>query len=320
MRVVVIGDPASGGLRNSIISSFTTLRWKVDPVDWGPWSPHWLAWAACRAPRLAAGFRRSLRRDVDSLSVNGPADLVVVIKGQFFDPRTVEYVRRRLSAPVVCWNPDSPFDGAISNRGAGIPVGISAYDTYVTWADDVAEQLRSSNPHVVVIPFAWDPHVHGPTAGRGVAEGRIVFVGTGTKDRAAVLSRIAHLRPLVFGNRWPDIEGVEIRPALYGEEMAAVVGEAKWNLNVLRPQNARSHNMRSFELPGAGGNQVATWTADHDRFLGSDSRTRLFGSAAELEAVLRSDPDELTPRAPNLLDGHTYVDRVRALLLALRLN
>jgi hypothetical protein len=313
----MIGDPVPGGLRNSIASSFAALDWKVETLDWGPWRPARLASAAFRAPWLAAGFRRRLRRQVDVLADAGSADLVVVVKGPLIDSRTVDHLRARLSAPVVCWNPDSPFDGAVSNRGAGIPDAVGAYDTYITWADDVAERLRRSNPYVVIIPFAWDPLVHRPTAGRGAADGRIVFVGTGTTDRVAVLSRIAHLRPLVFGERWPPVRGVEIHPPVFGDEMSAVIGEARWNLNILRPQNARSHNMRSFEVPGAGGNQVATRTADHERFLGRDSRTQLFSSHGELEAVLRMDPDELGLRAIDLLDGHTYVDRVRTLLVAL---
>lgn len=320
LRVVVVGEPAPGGLRSSIVASFAQLGHQVETVDWGPWRPTYLASAAFRVPRLGAGFRLALRRQIDKLGADGAADLILVAKGPLIDSHTVEYFRRRLAAPVVCWNPDSPFDDAISNRGGGIPEAISAYDMYVTWAADIAEQVCRYNHNVVVIPFGWDPLVHPPTAGRGVAEGRIVFVGTATEDRAAILSRIAHLRPLVFGNGWPAITGIEIRPPVYREEMSAVVGEARWNLNILRPQNARSHNMRTFELPGAQGNQIVARTPDHERFFGGDTRTLLFGSAAEMEEILRSDPSRLKPRDPEVLRGHTYTDRVEALRRAMNLD
>ena len=220
----------------------------------------------------------------------------------------------------MCWNPDSPFDDAISNCGAGIPQAIGRYDAYITWAEDVAERLSAVAARVLVIPFAWDPEIMQPTPGHGAAAGRIVFIGTGTKERISVLGSLAHLRPLVFGDRWPRIEGVDIRSPVRGAEFCRIVGEAKWNLNLLRPQNARSHNMRTFELVGAGGSQVARERTTMRRFLGHDGRTVLFQGKKELESILRSDPCDRPPRSPALLEGHTYGDRVRQVLDELKIS
>lgn len=318
-RMVVVGIPAQAGFRDSIITAYRRLGWLVEVLDLGPWRPSWLVSAAFRQPAFGAGFRREFRRSVDVSAEHGSAELVIVIKGALLDRRSIDHLRLRFNSPVVCWNPDSPFDDAVSNCGAGIPRTIGAYDAYITWADDVAERLTAVAAQVLVIPFAWDPEIMQPTAGRGVAAGRIVFIGTGTRERSALLQSLAHLRPMVLGNRWPRIEGVDIRPPVYGMELCRIVGEAKWNLNPLRPQNARSHNMRTFELVGAGGNQVAPMTGDHRRFLGVDSRTVLFKSKEELESILRSDPSEQPPRLPTLLDGHTYRDRAHQLLADLRI-
>jgi hypothetical protein len=313
-RIVVVGEPAEAGLRSSLIRGFRANGCSVNALDWGPWSPVWLASAAFRRPIFAMGFRRELRRRIDVLAESGRPDLVLVVKGALLDRTSIEYLRSRLESPVVCWNPDSPFDDAISNSGAGIPRTISSYDAYVTWADDVAERLSAIAARVLVIPFAWDPDIMCPAAGSGVAAGRIVFVGTGSRERAASLASLAQFRPLVFGAGWPKIEGVDVRPPVRGAEFCAIAGEARWNLNLLRQQNARSHNMRTFELPGSGGNQAAPDTADHREFLGNDARTVLFQSRAELESILGSDPDDLPPRSPTLLEGHTYRDRVVQLL------
>ena len=313
-RIVVVGTPEEYGLRNSLVAAFRRSGCAVDLLDLGPWSPALLASAAFRQPMLGIGFRREFRRRVDVLADNGSFDLVLVVKGALLDPRSVDHLRLRFGSPVVCWNPDSPFDDAVSNCGAGIPRTIGSYDAYITWAHDVAERLSAVAARVLVIPFAWDPEIMRPTAGHGVAAGRIVFIGTGTRRRIASLQSLAHLRPMVFGNQWPKIEGVDIRPPIRGIEFCKIVGEAKWNLNLLRPQNARSHNMRTFELVGAGGTQVAPLTNDHRRFLGGDSRTVLFQSKQELESILRSDPCEQLPRQPDLLEGHTYRDRAHQIL------
>jgi len=316
-RIVVVGEPAKAGLRDSLVAALRRSRYAVGLLDLGPWSPAWLVSAAYRQPILGAAFRREFRRRVDAYAEKESADLVLVFKGALLNPRSINHLRVRFDSPVVCWNPDSPFDDALSNSGAGIPHAIGAYDAYITWADDIAERLSAVATRVLVIPFAWDSEMMRPTAGRGVAAGRIVFVGTGTRERSALLHSLAHLRPMVFGNRWPKIEGIDIRPPVRAIEFCRIVGEAKWNLNLLRPQNARSHNMRTFELVGSGGTQVAPQTDDHRRFLAGDSRTVLFRSKEELESILRSDPGERPPRRPALLEGHTYDDRARQILTEL---
>ena len=317
-RIIIVGEPAEAGLRDSLVTAFRRCGCTVDVLDLGPWQPPWLASAAFRQPILGTKFRRQFRRHVDAVAETRPVELVLVIKGALIDSHTIDYLRMRFDSPIVCWNPDSPFDGVISNRGAGIRSAIPAYDTYITWAHDVAEQLLPL-VRVVVIPFAWDPELMPPTPGHGVAAGRIAFIGTGSRERCDWLAGLAHLRPLIFGTRWPTIDGLDIRPPVRGLSFCSIAGEAKWNLNLLRPQNARSHNMRTFELVGAGGTQVAPYTDDHQRFLGSDSKTVLFRTSRELEDILLSDPTEYPPRHPDLLKRHTYTDRARQLLNTLKL-
>jgi len=319
-RIVIFGESAKGGLLSSLITAFQRSGCIVNPLGWGPWEPTWLASAAYRQPMLGVGFRRRFRRQADELAENGPADLIVVGKGALLNRRSINYLRSTFSSPVVCWNADSPFDHALSNRGGGIPETIRAYDAYITWADDVAERLSAVATRVIVIPFAWDPELMQPTVGHGLAAERIVFIGTGTRERSALLQSLAHLNPMIFGNGWPEIEGADIRPPITGPDFPRVVGEAKWNINLLRPQNARSHNMRTFELIGAGGTQAAPLTNDHQRFLSGDSRTVLFRDMRELESILRSDPKKLNPRLPTVLEGHTYADRTNLLLTDLNIR
>ncbi len=156
-RIVIVGEPTQAGLRNSLIAGFHANGCYVDALDLGQYKPAWLTPALFRCPRLAGGFRRAFTQRVDDLAGRGPADLTLVVKGPLLDHSSVNYLRTRLRGPVACWNPDSPFDSALSNRGAGIPQTISAYDYYVTWAQDVADRLSAAARRVIVIPFAWDP-------------------------------------------------------------------------------------------------------------------------------------------------------------------
>jgi hypothetical protein len=313
-NILIVGEPAEGGLRNSLVGAFRHCGCTVTVFDLGRWVPRGLASAVYRWPMLGIGFLRVFRRSLDELADTTPADLVIVMKGALLNSRSIELLRVRFGSPVVCWNPDSPFDYAISNRGGGIPRTITAYDAYITWAEDVAECLERFVSCIFVVPFAWDPSIIRETAGSGEAQDRVVFIGTASRERTEQLKRLAHLRPVVYGNRWPRIDGIDLRPPVKGREFSKVVGEARWNINLLRPQNALSHNMRTFELVGAGGSQIAPATEDHRNFLGGDPRTVLFRTEKELESILRSDPNEYPMRPPGVLKGHTYADRVAKLL------
>lgn len=219
----------------------------------------------------------------------------------------------------MCWNPDSPFDGSMSNSGGGLAAAVPLYDAYVTWADDVAEQLRRHTRHVAVIPFGFDPHVHFQEAGSGVAQDRLVFIGTATSERQGWLHRLVKWEPVVFGNGWDASAGLDVRPPVFGSEFRRVVGEARWNLNLLRPQNRTSHNMRTFEIPGCGGRQLAPRSADHERFLHATDSC-LFDDFDELAAVLDSSTSSVSgPQRANGMDadrlsGHSYRSRAATLV------
>jgi hypothetical protein len=307
--VLVIGENAFAGLRNSIISALAQINWQIDTIDLPPLKPKYLGSLAYRIPQFSMLYRENFIKSIDSLPKT-KYKFVLIIKGPFINNKIINKLREKTSAPIVCWNPDSPIDQAISNHGAGMNKVISSYDAYVTWADDIAEHISQHNPNVEVIPFAWDPQIHYFTAGKGIAKDRIVFIGTCTDVRIKLLSKLAHLNPLIFGNNWPKIKGLEILPPVYGTEMSSIIGEAKWALNILNIQNQKSHNMRTFEIPGVGGNQVTSCTNDHVKYLREDSRTILYASNSDLVDILLSDPANLEPRNQNLLRHHTYLDRV----------
>lgn len=317
-HVVIIGEHGEWNFVASLVRGFRGIGWKVSRVGWGPWRPVLLARAAFRVPSAGRYFRRSLLTSVSPI-YGEQVDLVLVVKGHLLDSALVHKLRRRLDAPVVCWNPDSPFDRAISNHGGGIRKAVGAYDAYITWSSSLAAQIAHHNKTVLVIPFGVDRDIHHPEEGSGRYRDRLAFVGTYTQERAAILRRLKGWEPIVFGNGWPKIPGVELQPAVIGREYRQLVGEVRWNLNLLRPQNGDSHNMRSFEVPGCGGRQLAPCTADHQRYLHGSS-TVLFTGEDELIARV----SEHSPCRPTSSDTwrreNGYDQRLRELLTQLKLR
>ena len=309
-RVLLVGDPVEGGLTQSLRRGFQDLGWFADFVPWHSRGPRPYIAAALRLPGFAEPFRRVLRRQVEATT---PADLVLVVRGELLDHRTIASLRRAHDAPVVCWNPDSPFDDAISNRGGGIPSVIGSYDRYVTWANDVADQLDGVARGISVIPFGWDPHAFFVETGSVGVSGRIIFVGTWTAEREQWVRSIQSFGPVVFGGGWPGRPPVEVRPPIRGARLRIALGEAAASLNFLRPQNKGSHNMRTFEIVGCGGIQVAQRSADHERLLEPHGMA-LFDTVGDLVNALQSLSRPVVPRVPDWLGEHTYASRVCMLL------
>jgi spore maturation protein CgeB len=52
-------------------------------------------------------------------------------------------------------------------------------------------------------------------------------------------------------------------------------------LNLLRPHNLDSHNMRSFDVPGVGGIMLAPRTHDHQNYFSESSEVFLFSNVSE---------------------------------------
>lgn len=257
--------------------------------------------------------RHALTNPASRLPPAGVAPSVIIFAKTPYIPAS-EVRRLSTIAPTVCWNADSPFDSAPSNSGGSILEALTAFDAYVTWSSSLATSLADLRDRVYRLPFAWDPKLgcSATSPSPPASSGDVVFVGTVSPERQAILRRLAPLRPVVYGGGWDD-PLIDSRPPVYGTDFARVVEGAKWALNLLRPQNRDSHNMRTFELAGLGANQLTFDTADH-RYLLEGTRHRLVGSVDELLSVAKTDPALPVTSRPEL---PTYADRCRDLLLLL---
>lgn len=314
LTVGVVSSGHASGLGGALVRGLEIEGHRAAIIEEPAIRPTRLARAALemrdRLPALAIADRTTAL--VDEVGKLDP-DIVIIIKGVFV---TVEAVRRlRSDATVVCWNPDSPFDSAISNNGGMVHSALPEYDLYVTWSERIAASLRDLRDDVVRIPFGIDPATHRPVSGKGIAAGRVVMIGTATKERAKMLDRFEDLKPLVFGNGWVG-SPYDHHPPLVAAEFASIAGEARWCLNPLRPQNRDSHNMRTFELMACGARQLTFATEDHRRFLNGSNSKLADGVEHMVEIARECDPP--TNPVDRKGEEHHYRHRCNELLASIR--
>ncbi|MBW3577892.1 MAG: glycosyltransferase [Actinobacteria bacterium] len=184
----------------------------------------------------------------------------------------------------------------------------------------MADDLARLGQRTIVVPFGWDDMSYFPPKHRikELVE-RPVFVGTWTQRRQRALSSLRSSAVVVFGHRWPRDSGFEVMPAVYEDDYRTVVASAGCAINLLRTQNADSHNMRTFELPACGALQVAPRTHDHERWL-TPQDCILFDSYEELATAVDSAlsrPRFDITEPPKWLYAHTYAARARSVLAEL---
>jgi spore maturation protein CgeB len=303
MRVLILGEDAPGGLMGSYERGFAQLGIETRTFCLARAYESAFPYVRSRAlrrvaePVLLGTFNENVTHDLAGVE----ADLVLVIKGHRLSATTVDRIRESAGAPVVNFYPDDPFLEERSNRLAYGPNVLAAYDACFTFARHLLphyERVGAQQAHY--LPFARDPSLHAPAASPATPVFDIVFVGNLDADRVRFLDAVAHdYRVAVFGERTTAVvprgsalARATFAPAAYGKDLARALTCGAISVNVMRPQNAGSHNMRSFESPACGAFTVSQRTPELSELFVEGEHVVCFSDVDELtDAVARWLPD-----------------------------
>ncbi|WP_138442310.1 CgeB family protein [Sinomonas susongensis] len=245
-------------------------------------------------------------------------DRVVVIKGDTLGAEFWQELDRR-SIPRILWLYDDLARHRYTEaflRGVG-PV--------VTYARAEARQLSERGIASTFVPNAFDPELALPSPRRN---GEVVFVGARYPNRVDLLTQLSEAGVPVraYGRQWSHhpfdrLRTWElVRPSVPSERdipldrAYAVQAEAAAAVNIHGPQAGLA--MRTFEVPGMGGLQLAD-RPDIGEFYDIGKETLVFESAAELvELATRAQRDRVWSERireagrRRSLAKHTFAHRV----------
>lgn len=293
MRALILGEDAPGGLMASYARGFAELGIETRTIclarAWRATAPALRSRALRRVaePVLLGAFNDNVVRETKSVD----ADLVLVIKGHRLSAATVDRIRESAGGAVVNFYPDDPFSTERSNRLAYGPNVLAAYDACFTFARHlVADYERVGASSVHYLPFARDAAMHGPLGDPPGPVFDVVFVGNLDADRVTYLDALASdHRVAVFGERTMTVvprgsalASATFAPAAYGSDLARALACGAISLNVMRRQNAGSHNMRSFESPACGAFTLSQRTPELAQLFAEDEEIVCFESVDEL--------------------------------------
>jgi len=223
--------------------------------------------------------------------------LVLIGKGAYVAPGTLERIQRETGAVLANFSSDDPFNPAVSTRD--ILEGIPHYDLYVCTKRAILDDVhRAGCAHAVFVPFAYEPALHFPEKPATPEEEQrfssdVVFAGGADRDRfpyfETLLEKLPGVRLHLYGGFWerhPRLRRRHRGMAL-GRDYRLAIGGAKIAPCLVRRANRDGHVMRTFEIPACGGFLLAERTAEHLEFFEEDKEAAYFSSPEEMADKVR---------------------------------
>ena len=258
-------------------------------------------------------------------------DVIWVFKGMEIFPASLEFAKN-LGIKLVNFNPDNPF--VFSGAGSGnanVTEAISLYDLHFTYNLAVKEHLEKMlDKKTVWLPFGFD--ISDEVFGKTLQQTEICeacFLGNPDSERTAFIHALADhdIKISVYGHDWDKFlshPNIQINSPVYGDEQWKVLRRYRIQLNLMRPHNEGSHNMRTFEVPGVGGIMIAPDTQEHRMFFQSKVEAFFFETVADCAGqilkILQLSVEEANKiregaRYRSLTSAYTYKDRAEQALV-----
>lgn len=278
----------------------------------------------------AAG--RRLQAAVDRVK----PDVLVIFKGFDFPPALLARIAAR-GVRLVNYNTDHPFRFFSPGSGnANVRDSVPLYDLYITYSGPIQAEMAATYPgqKVMTLPFghAVDDALYDALS----TETEIVrgcFNGNPDEERAEVVRFLSEngVAMDLYGYAWEDF--VSPTPTLKlctpqaGTDMFRILRRYRFQLNLFRPHNEGSHNLRSFEVPAVGGITLAPDSPEHRDFFADGRHAFYFSDRDEMLATARkliampvaeADAIRMAARQRTVDIRSHFDDRARTMLAAIK--
>jgi spore maturation protein CgeB len=216
--------------------------------------------------------------------------VILVVLGNQLSPKSMDLIRKRTSASIVCWCQDQ-----MTTLGRQFLLA-SGYDA-VFVKDRYMLELFSAmvrSTHFYYLPEACNPRMHRPIelspGDREMYGCDVMIAGTLYYYRHEILRQLVQQSPgiqlKIWGSR-PDwlldrLPGLHMGRHVHGDDKVRAVLSAKICLNTLHFGEVNGLNCRAFELAGCGGFQMVTHVPTLSEHFEPDVEVATFRSVEEL--------------------------------------
>lgn len=322
---MIFGSTASWAIEQYYFRHLSRMKWQIEVFD----PSKYIDYSVLNRILIRAGSLKPYKTANDALLERAKQfspDVVWVFKGVELLPETLKRLKDS-GCKVANYNPDHPFiRTSVSHGGNNIAECVPLYDLHFCYGRELAAliQDRYGIPGVW-LPFGYelDEATYDRMAGTEERQ-RICFIGNPDGKRARILKTLAQkgLPVDVFGANWkkhlPSGKNVCVFDVTLGEDFWKNMRQYRVQLNIFRPHNEGSHNMRTFEIPAAGGLMLAPDSPEHRDFFRNGAEAFFYRSEEDIEMLCREllesgDTKRIRQhaRGRTLESGYSYADRAR---------
>ena len=336
MRIVIVGSNYGWAIENYFVKYFDEL--KIDSNLFGAQALFYNYYYKNIVNKILyklklSNIDREINKQFKGYVIKFNPTHIFVFKGMELTPKSLLWAKQR-GIKLVNYNPDNPF--VFSGKGSGnsnITKSIEFYDLHFTYNLDIQKKLQEKHKvKTVLLPFAFDISQDVFEICQKEKEVlKVCFLGNPDKLRASFIQLLANngIKIDVYGNYWNKFvihKNITSHPPVYGEEQWKTLRKYRVQLNLMRIHNLDSHNMRTFEVPGIGGIQLAPYTNEHQLFFEPDKEIFLYTTLEEcvnkinhLLSLTTEQANEFRvfAREACLNKKHTYKDRALQVLKVL---
>lgn len=232
-------------------------------------------------------------------------DIVWVFKGMEVLPETLKLLRQK-KIKLVNYNPDHPF--IRSGRGSwnkNVFNSVGLYDLHFCYSRALMKKINDEYKiRTEFLPFGFDLDDEVYEKASKLPEiNRVCFIGNPDKIRADIIKYLINngVKVDVYGHNWDRYfnigknSNLKIYDAVYADAFWEVARKYRVQLNIFRPHNIGSHNMRTFEIPAVGGIQLAPDSPEHREFFEEGKEIFLYKDFSDIKkiiTILRNYSDE----------------------------
>jgi spore maturation protein CgeB len=242
--------------------------------------------------RSKTPYYDKLNKHILSETIKYAPDVVMVFKGMEIYPETLKAIKSS-GIFLTNYNPDHPF--IITMRGSGnqnVTQSVPLYDLHFSYSKDLMERFEKEF-HIpsVYLPFGFElPESEYQKLETRPEICKVCFIGNPDKIRVNAIKSLLEngIEVDLYGHDWDKHitpgthKNLHIFDAVYGLAYWNTARQYRLQLNVFRPHNIGSHNMRTFEIPAVGGIMLAPDSPEHRAFFEADKEAFYYDDAASM--------------------------------------
>jgi len=271
---------------------------EIDAEDYVSW--RWNGFVTRVFRRLFQKFLvADYNRAVLAIANSSEFDFILVFKGMYLQANTLR-ILRLVGKPIYNFYPDVSF----VDHGSYIPAALCQYDCVFTTKSfhGVNEIQDFKIKDLVHVRHGFDPEVHRPVNLSAAQVKRygcdVSFIGCWSPEKEELISHIvtkrSNLKVVVYGVGWKyasenfkKILGENLRPGVFGDELAIVYNASKVNLGLLSKAASNASvsdqtTVRTFQIPASGSLMLHEDTVEVRSYFQPNKEVKLFGTKADL--------------------------------------